>query len=358
MKAILPADPPAYYPSIAKAMIRFANAGLLTNVTEIDLETDYGYLARLTYTDGSHRIILGTSLGVNSASAAELARDKGFTKFMLRKIGVRCPNGAEFILPWWYRKIGIPQEQDGNTHVRTTALASQYVEETLGYPVYVKPIDGSLGEGIYKVQNRTELEAVLSEYDRERVRIAAIEEPIPLPDYRIVCVDGKLICAYQRLPLSVTGDGVRTIAQLIDDLQHAYRSQGRKTNLTTSDERIRQHLHHQGLDENTVPATGERIVLTAVSNLSAGGTSEDVTDVINQRWVDLAVMIAQNFSLRVIGLDLACADITASDADYSVLEVNSSPGLEHYASSGEKQRQIVDKLYLDMLNTSPASTDQ
>jgi hypothetical protein len=36
---------------------------------------------------------------------------------------------------------------------------------------------------------------------------------------------------------------------------------------------------------------------------------------------------------------------------YSVIEVNATPGLDHYASSGVEQSRIVDQLYTKVLNT-------
>ncbi len=66
-----------------------------------------------------------------------------------------------------------------------------------------------------------------------------------------------------------------------------------------------------------------------------------------------ASTIANNFNLRLCGVDLACADITDPDSDYSVLEVNASPGLDHYAASGAKQHQIVRDLYTKVFNALP-----
>lgn len=354
MQQFITSDPKPYYHATVNHMLKLFHDGKLSNVTKVEVEPEYGYVARLTYTDGSVRIIHGYNLGLNPAAAYRLAKDKGYTKMMLRTIGVNCPDGAEFLLPWLYRQIGATQISLGNPNVRSTELASAYVEQELGYPVYVKPVEGSQGQDIFYVQNSAELKTVLVSYETKRINVAVIERPVVLPDYRIVCLDGRLISAYRRIPLAVTGDGQRTIRELLQVLQAQYEDEGRDVQLSIDDPRLASYMAQHGMHAASVPADGEHVTLAAISNLSAGGTSEDATDTIHQHWVELAAFVAREFSLRLIGLDLACADITDPEADYSVLEVNGSPGLDHYATSGEKQRHIVDQLYIEVLNAFPA----
>lgn len=357
MQKFITSEPKPYFHATVNHMLKLFQDGALGNVAKVEVEPEYGYAARLTYTDGSVRIMYGYNLGLNPAAAYHLAKDKGYTKMMLRTIGVNCPDGAEFLLPWWHKEIGVPQLALGNPNVRSTDAAPDYVEHELGYPVYVKPVEGSQGQDIFYVRNRDELVSVLDSYETKRVRVAVIEKPIELPDYRIVCLDGRLISAYRRIPLAVTGDGQRTVRELLAALLEQYMREGRDIHMDIDDLRLKSYMAQHGLGADSVPSDGERMTLAAISNLSAGGTSEDVTDTIHPRWVELAGYVAKSFSLRLIGLDLACADITSPDADYSVLEVNGSPGLDHYASSGEKQRQVVDQLYIEVLNAFPAKAD-
>jgi D-alanine-D-alanine ligase-like ATP-grasp enzyme len=326
--------------------------GALTNVTDVVVEPTYGYLARITYKDGTHRITYGNDLGLNTSAAGELARDKGHTKFLLRAIGINCPDGEEFLLPWWAATIGLSQTRRGNDSIKTASMAPAYIHERLGYPVYVKPVDGSKGADVFKVHTEGELDAVFDAYETKRVRVAVVEEPIAMPDYRIVVLDGELISAYQRVPLTVIGDGNSTLHEIVTQLEQGYFQAGRDTRIDMEDPRMEQHLRAQGLDLTYRPALNQAVVLTSVSNLSTGGTSKDVTGVISQRWIDLATNVASNFNLRLCGLDLGCADITDGNSAYSVLEVNAAPGLDHYALSGEEQKRLVHQFYTRVLNAS------
>jgi D-alanine-D-alanine ligase-like ATP-grasp enzyme len=342
-----------HYPYVTRAILRLMGKGALTNVVNVDVEPNYGYVTRLTYTDGSHRITYGNDLGLNNAAACDLAKDKGHTKFMLRTIGMKCPDGAEFVLPWWAEKIGQSQRERGNEAMRTTDQTHDYIEQGIGYPVYVKPVDGSKGGDIFFTHDQEELENVIRQYDEKHIRVAMVEAPIDMPDYRIVSLDGELISAYQRKPLAVVGDGERSIRELILQLQQQFRDMGRDTRLNPEDERIRQYLAKSNVGLDSVPEAGQSLTLMPISNLSAGGTSEDVTEIIDERWSQLAAEVGENFNLRLLGLDLACEDITSPDAQYSIIEVNASPGLDHYALSGEAQKEIVDQLYIKVLNAFP-----
>jgi D-alanine-D-alanine ligase-like ATP-grasp enzyme len=343
----------AHYPYVTRSILRLMGKGALTNVASVDVEPDYGYVTRLSYTDGSHRITYGNDLGLNNAAACDLAKDKGHTKFLLRTMGVDCPAGSEFVLPWWGDIIEESQRTRENNNIRSAAQASEYIQEAMGYPVYVKPVAGSKGGDIFKVYDQIELDAVLELYNEKHVRVAMVEEPIMMPDYRVVSLDGELVSAYKRIPLTVTGDGKSSIRDLIEMLQQKYEDEGRDTRLNIADDRIQRHLAQQHMTIDHVLALDQSLSLVAISNLSAGGTSEDVTNTIDPRWSHLAAEVGENFNLRLVGLDLACEDITSPDAQYSVIEVNASPGLDHYALSGDKQKELVDQLYTKVLNAFP-----
>ena len=90
-----------HYAYQVQLLIEIFNSGQLPEVNRIIVESRYGYVASLEYKDGSQRIIYGGDTGLNSASSQALAKDKGYSKFMLRSMGIQCPEGEEFLLPWW-----------------------------------------------------------------------------------------------------------------------------------------------------------------------------------------------------------------------------------------------------------------
>lgn len=342
-----------HYPFMTRSLIDLYNKGTLTNVAGILVEPEYGYMSRIKYINDSYRITFGNDLGLNPGAAAELAKDKGFTKFVLRKMGVECPAGTEFLLPWWADTVLASPRLKSSVIPRTTDQAGEFIEDKLGYPVYVKPVDGSKGANVFKVDNPQELNDAMSVFEKNKVRVITVEEQIKMPDYRIVTLDGEPISVYQRVPLSVSGDGKKTIRQLLLDLQVQFEQEGRDTRISINDERLQNFLRRNKQELSHIVSEGETLILADISNLSAGGTSIDVTDKVAARWTHLAANIANNFNLRLCGVDLACSDITDEFAEYSVIEVNAAPGLDHYASSGEAQAKIVQDLFAKVFNALP-----
>lgn len=343
-------SPREYYSNQIQFLVELFNSEKLPNVANVHVEPKYGYVAQIVYHDASTRIVYGNDPGINPGSSGDLAKDKGYTKFILRNMGIDCPDGDEFLLPWWADKVRESPKQQLNLNIQTTNDVNDFIHNHLEYPVYIKPVDGSLGANIFKVHEVQELDDIFTLYSEQRVRVAAVEETIDMPDYRLTVLDGELINAYRRTHLSVVGNGVDNTERLLNNLQRLHETQGRETHIEEQLPRIIQHLGRTGLTLNYIPAPLEKVVLSPISNLSAGGNPIDVAADINRNWVDLAAKISKNFNLRLCGVDIACEDISSSDAAYSILEVNHRPGLHHYASFDEDQKKTVEDLYILIFN--------
>ena len=347
------ADSPRHYPYVTRVLLDLYRRGALGDVVAVAVEPEYGYATRITYSSGNVRTTFGNDLGLNSGAACDLAKDKAYAKFFLRSDGVACPAGEAFLMPWWAARIRDGMASKHFTDLRLASDAVAFVEEHLGWPVYVKPVDGSKGAGVFRCDAHDQLDAALEGYDAKRVRVALVEEAVDLPDYRLVILNGQLISAYRRIPLSVVGNGESTVVELAAELQEHFTRSGRDSILDLVDRRIDICLARGGRRRDTIPAAGERIRLHDISNLSAGGTSQDVTAAVAPRWTRLARDVSASFGLVLAGVDLACSDIGRDDADYSVLEVNAAPGLDHYAAAGARQQRVVRDLYAKVLNLDP-----
>ena len=342
---------PRHHSYVTRMLVRLFAAGDLSNVQSVEVEPEFGQVARVTYRGGDIRLIKGNDVGLNSWAAIETLRDKEFTKFLLRSSGYRCPAGRSFALPWWAETLGPSLARRGYDGLVTTADAVEFAEG-LGFPVYAKPVDGAHGTGVTRCHEAIEIEETVARYEVLRVKTMLVEEAIDLPDYRIVVLDDEVISAYRRRPLAVRGDGVSTIADLIERRQDDFRATGRRTRLDAADPRIVSFLAHSGRTTSTVPAAGEQVTLLPVSNLSAGGTAEDVTTRMAACWRELAVAIAASLGPRFCGVDLSTSDIER-DGDYAVLEVNGCPGLDHYQDADVEPPQRVSELYARVLNALP-----
>ncbi len=345
-----PSVVPSHYPFVTRTVIDLFGCGALPNVRSVEVEPEWGDATRITYRDGQQRMIYGDDVGLNAGAGPYVVADKAYTKHFLQRSGFATPAGRTFLFPWWADRL---RASHPGAALVTTADAERHVRESLGLPVYVKPVTGSAGKGISRCEHAHELAGALAELDALRERAALIEEAVDMPDYRLVIVHGELITAYRRDPLSVLGDGTSTVRALLHAVDRALRDSGHHLDVSVDDSRIASSLRRRGLSANSIPAIGERVVLRDISNLSAGGTAHDVTPHVAERWKRLARALTASFRLQYCGIDLACADITDPAADYSILELNAEPGLEHYASAGAGQHRVVREFYTRVLNSPP-----
>jgi D-alanine-D-alanine ligase-like ATP-grasp enzyme len=334
-----------HYPFLTRLLLDLHGCGELPGIASLEVEPEYGWVGRIEYTDGSVRLFRGNNVGLNDQAAFEVCRDKGYTKFFLRRLGYRVPEGRVFLMPEYREALERNLGRFGFTHAAAAEKLCDYVRSTFGYPCFVKPNGGSLGRGVSKCYRDADVAAVLEEYQRERRTLVLVEEAVPHRDYRVVVFRGEVVCCYLRRPLSLVGDGASTLGALLAEKQEVLLLAGRGVLLDAGDRRIAATLRRSGHSLSSVPQPGERVVVHDVSNLSAGGEAEEFTDQLHPAWAALCVRVAGDMGLELSGIDLACADPADPEAEYSILEINTSPGLEHYAASGAEQAARVRGLY-------------
>jgi D-alanine-D-alanine ligase-like ATP-grasp enzyme len=304
------------------------------------LEPIYQYAGQIELPDGQRRYFKGTSFDLNPLGASEIAKDKAYATFFMKRLGYRVVEGDSFFTVEWSRKIKKPE--------RDPDAAYHYACQ-LGFPVVVKPNSLSQGAGVCKVHNKREfMRAVRAFSNRDRVFL--VQQAIVGRDYRIVVLNGKVISAYERTPLTVVGDSRSSIEQLLRRKQEHFEKLGRDTVIKIDDFRIRDCLQRQGLSMKSIIRRGDRIPLLDNANLSSGGDALDVTDAIHRSFRQLATRLTKDMGLRFCGVDIMVkGSIVEPCKDYWILEVNAAPGLDHYADIGNRQKRVVDNLYLKVL---------
>lgn len=305
------------------------------------VEPEWEIVGQITFKSGRHSYFRYNTLDLNPMGGSEIARDKDYSNFFMKAMGYPIvPRSKTFFSDRWGQAIGSPR--------RNIDAAYRHARK-IGFPVIVKPNSGSQGVGVSLVYNKRELyKALHSVFKRDRV--ALVQKPVSGKDYRLVVLDKKVISAYERIPLNVVGDGKSTIKQLLKMKQKQFAASSRDTQIRADDPRIADKLFHQGLSFRSVLAKDQKIYLLDNANLSAGGDSVDVTDKTHPDFKKLAVKLTRDMGLRLCGVDLMIdGDITQKPGVFWVLEINSAPGLDHYAKIGKVQEQIVEDLYLEVL---------
>jgi D-alanine-D-alanine ligase-like ATP-grasp enzyme len=334
-----------HYSFITKILVDLFRNGELPNIREINIEPEYGYAGRIVYQNRSVRIFRGADVGVNSASAKQIATDKGYAKYFLTLLGYNTPPGKVFLLPDYVHALDKALAKYAFQNYARVEDIDPYIVSTFGYPCFIKPNEGSQGKGVYKCLNKHDIESAVAYYQKDQIRTLVVEKAIAGPDYRVLVLRDEVIACYQRIPLSVVGDGISTIKELLLQKSAHLQKIGRPALIDTDDIRIARQLARNDYHLETVLPRHFVCPLLDVSNLSTGGELEDFTERMSQRWRDMCIAVTADMGLGLCGVDLVCSDIESAHAEYSILEINDTPSLANYATKGVEQYLRVRGLY-------------
>ncbi len=297
-------------------------------------EPEWGIVFQVIYKNGVVRSFWKSLLDLNGLGSSEVAGDKHYAKLFMQKRGYPVTEGQTVFEDNWAKTVGSN---------RKIPYALQYAAK-LDYPVVVKPNDKSQGIDVYVVYNKKELVTCLKKIFKHN-KVAIIERYMPGKDYRVVVLDGEVISACERIALSVTGDGKRSIAVLLKEKISFLLTQD--IHIDIKDERIKLKLKHGGYTLGSVLQKGTKVFLLDNANLSSGGDAIDATKTISTGFKKIAINLTRDMGLRISGVDIMVTkgDLAQSPADcsYYIIEINSAPGLEPLESTYMKILKALGK---------------
>jgi len=276
--------------------------------------------------------IQATVTGRTPHIAVELASDKEETNKILATLG-----------------LPVPKQELVQSELQAVRAARR-----IGYPVVMKPYNGNHGRGI-SIRLTTEAEVAHGfAVAREHSRSVIVESFLEGDDHRLLVVNGELVAATRRTPGHVAGDGVHTVAQLVDIVnQDPRRGVGHEKVLTRLelDAQAQKMMERAGVTADTVPAVGQVVYLRSTANLSTGGTATDVTDVIHPDNREMAERAVRAVGLDVGGVDFLSTDITESYRKIGggICEVNAAPGFRMHVAPSEGTPRDAAGPVIDML---------
>ncbi len=279
------------------------------------------------------RRLQATVTGDTGHVAVKIASDKHLTKALLSEANLPVPQGDTV----------------------TTIDEALRTARRLRGPVTIKPLNANQGKGVTVAARSKEEITQAFEQARRFSRTVIVESFIKGHDYRVLVTGGRVAAAARRRPPCVTGDGAKTIRELVEleNLDPA-RGEGHASILTKIplDEHARAVLDKQGLNFDSVPDAGTVVVLRGNANLSTGGTAEDVTDLVHPQTRDICIRAAHKIGLDVTGIDLVCTDIgqPLQAQRGAIIELNAAPGIRmHEFPSRGKPRDaggaIVESMF-------------
>ncbi|MES2763730.1 MAG: cyanophycin synthetase [Bacteroidota bacterium] len=276
--------------------------------------------------------IRATMTGSTSGIGIDMAGDKNETKRLLAKACIPVPQG-----------ILVYDEEDLKDALKD-----------ISFPVVLKPVDGNHGRGI--TTNINDLEHAISAFKIAKTisRKVIVEKFIEGYDYRLLLVNYKLVAVALRTPAMIMGDGQSTIAQLIEQTNNdPNRGDGHEKVMTKIkvDEITKNILADKDLSLTSVLPIGEILFLKDTANISTGGTSTDMTDLIHPYNVFVAERVARLLNLDICGIDVVAKDICVplTNDNGGIVEVNACPGLRMHLNPSKGLARNVAEPIMDML---------
>ncbi|MES2567257.1 MAG: cyanophycin synthetase [Bacteroidota bacterium] len=267
-----------------------------------------------------------------SSIAVDLASNKDETKRLLKDAAIPVAKGVCISDP----------------------AALEDAVKSVGFPLVFKPLDGNHGKGASINVKTIEEAKDAFEHAKKYSRKIIIEKFITGYDFRVLVINNRFIAAALREPAHVIGDGKSTVQQLIDkenlDPRRGYGHENVLTEISIDRETLDQ-LAKKEYTLDTILKNEELCYLKGTANLSTGGKSTDITDIVHPH----NIFICERIS-RVIGLDICGIDIMASNLSEPleltggvVLEVNAAPGFRMHLAPAKGLPRNVAAPVIDML---------
>lgn len=290
---------------------------------------------RLTKGDKIEYIKQATKTAVDTYIAPLIMENKEVTKIVLRENGIRVPDGMT---------------------VNSVEAGLNSINRFWGSSIVIKPKSTNFGQGIVILKWKYSLEDVKKAmelaltYDKSII----IEEFLNGKEYRFFVVGDEVVAILHRVPANVTGDGKRTIRELVEEKNtNPLRGKGYKTPLEkialgTLEE---EYLSFQGRTFDTIPEEKETVYLRENSNISTGGDSIDFTDDVIDEYKQIAVKAAKAAGAKICGADIIIQDIhrKPDNNNYGIIEINFNPAIHIHDYPYQGKNRHVENKILDLL---------
>ena len=257
-----------------------------------------------------------------SAIAEGLSRDKDLTRELLEACGVPVPEG---------RRVDSAED-------------AWEAAQSIGLPVVVKPSDGNHGRGVFtNLTHRLDIDAAYAVAVDEGSGVI-VERFIQGDEHRLLVVGDRMVAAAAGKAAYVIGDGVNTIAELVEIQLNTDSRRGsdedHPLNFIRLDSAARLELARHGLQPDSVLAEGRQVLIQRSGNVSV-----DVTDAVHPSTAAAVTLAARIVGLDIAGVDLVVQDISQplSPQGGAIVEVNAGPGLLMHLKPGAGEPRPVGK---------------
>lgn len=244
-------------------------------------------------------------------------------------------------------------------HAQIADLSACYAFfETCTTPVVVKPASGTGGgRGVTTgIVNRHDLRKALklaASFDTDLI----VEEQLEGHSYRLLYINGHLVDAVRRDPPVITGDGSKTIRQLVaeENTRRLKADPFLALSPLKFDRDCQNKLRALGVTPRTRLAAGEVLQLKQAVNENGRLGNHNVIDDVDPGTVSSGAQLVHKLGIKLAGIDIICHDIAKplGPDNGMITEVNTTPGLHHHYLVAEPTtaRPVAEYVLEQIFNT-------
>jgi D-alanine-D-alanine ligase-like ATP-grasp enzyme len=244
------------------------------------------------------------------------------------------------------RSVGFPVANGKS--VRTLRQAKALFKK-MQTPLVVKPSVGSASR--HTTMHISTQEGLVTAFHSAKKLSpwVMIEEELTGAVYRPTLVNGNLIAVLRRDQAFVTGDGTRTVRELVEEENKDPGRSGPYFSPVKLGIAAEAELEIQGLNKESIPAQGRRVQLNQKINWSLGGTTTDVADEVHPDNVKLFEDVAKLLHAPLVGIDFIIEDISRSWREQTrcgIIECNDMPYFDnHHLPYKGKPRNVAGPIW-------------
>lgn len=251
--------------------------------------------------DGKTRFISGYKFDLNSHGIGLIADDKYALYEVLKSKNI--PVIEHKIV---YNKMN---NLDYAIGCNTYEYVKEYFEKN-NNNIVIKPNDGTCGKNVFNVTDVNEIDIVLDKIFLKNYSISMCPFYKIKHEYRAIMLDGENKLLYTKYLPIVTGDGNKTIRQLLLDFNYDYFI-----------DKLEDSKYDKVLPKNKTFEYNWKF------NLSQGSIAKKLNDkVLQDRLIKIAKQVCKEINLKFGSIDI----IETTNNELLVLEVNSGVMLENY----------------------------
>ncbi len=258
-----------------------------------------------------------------------------------------------------FQKEGLPVARGGVAFTKRGALK---IWNNINKPVITKPNVGSRSRHT-TIHINTIDELILGFRKAKKISpLVVIEEELRGSLFRGTLIDKKLVAVVRRDPPGVTCDGIRTVAELLEEENKRPERNGPIFHKIVIDKEAEKELKRQNVKMEDVPPKGTIVTFSQKTSRGSGGSTTEVTDTVHPDNVAMLEHVGAFLNDSLVGVDFVIEDITKSWKEEKIIrhsgiiECNSLPfiDLHHYPMFG-KPVNVAGKLWDLVLPTRESS---